>query len=123
MTPLEQITRVAYEAYAAAMLAHAIEVPAYDKLPRDMQEAELGSVNYFRTSPMANETSMHTDWMLHMQEEGWSYAPDLDEEKKTTPMLVLFSDLPPFAQLHDHIFYAVCRILLPAMQEDDLDAE
>lgn len=38
--------------------------------------------------------SVHISWMRQRQSEGWTYAPAYDCEKKTTPNMVDYGELP-----------------------------
>ena len=44
---------------------------------------------------------IHDVWAFHRVEEGWKYGPKRDDEKKETPCLVPYADLPESEKDYD----------------------
>lgn len=45
--------------------------------------------------------NVHDNWAVGRLSEGWSYGPARDDEKKTTPCLVPYSELPESEKEYD----------------------
>lgn len=54
----------------------------------------------------------HRQWMEHKKSQGWKHGPVKDPDKKEHPDLVPFEELPPVAQLKDHIFFQTISHIL-----------
>lgn len=53
----------------------------------------------------------HISWMKKKLDDGWTYGPVKDAEKKEHPCLVPFAELPREQQAKDYIFRAVVHAL------------
>lgn len=71
----------------------------YDPKPIDTTEIELSEELLALTEQIAENT--HDVWAKGRMEEGWVYGEVKDSEKKTTPLLIPYADLPESEKMYD----------------------
>lgn len=64
----------------------------YEPKPIDMNGIELPADLVELTEKLAEHT--HDLWSLNRLSQGWTYGPKRDDDLKTNPCLVPYSDLP-----------------------------
>ncbi len=75
------------------------EQPSYSPEPIDTDGIELsGSLRHLREVLAEN---VHDRWALGRLAEGWTLGPERDDEKKTNPTLVPYSELPESEREYD----------------------
>jgi hypothetical protein len=107
MALIEAIARVAHEtnrAYCQSLGDHS--QPAWQDAPGWQKESARMGVDLHLSGDFGPEAS-HVAWMQQKLDEGWSYGPVKDPEKKEHPCMVPFADLPREQQAKDYIFRAV----------------
>jgi hypothetical protein len=75
-----------------------------------------GVQNHLRNPGLTPQQS-HQAWMQSKIQDGWTYGPVKDAEKKTHPAMVPYEGLPPEQKTKDFLFKAVVDVLrsrLPA---------
>ncbi len=58
---------------------------------------------------------VHITWMNQRIKEGWSYGPVRDDEKKQTPCIVPFQNLPEIEKEYDRI---TARTVINTLQNE-----
>lgn len=71
----------------------------YDPKPIDTTGIELSEELLALTEQIAENT--HDVWAKGRMEEGWVYGEVKDSEKKTTPLLIPYGDLPESEKMYD----------------------
>ena len=71
----------------------------YDPKPIDTTGIELSEELLALTEQIAENT--HDVWAKGRMEEGWVYGEVKDSEKKTTPLLIPYGDLPENEKMYD----------------------
>ena len=71
----------------------------YDPKPIDTTGIELSEELLALTEQIAENT--HDVWAKGRMEEGWVYGKVKDSEKKTTPLLIPYGDLPENEKMYD----------------------
>ncbi len=71
----------------------------YDPIPVDTSDVVLPAELLALTERIAE--NVHDVWAAGRIAEGWTYGPAKDSEKKTTPLLVAYSDLPDEEKAYD----------------------
>ena len=71
----------------------------YDPIPVDTSDVVLPAELLALTERIAE--NVHDVWAAGRIAAGWTYGPAKDSEKKTTPLLVAYSDLPDEEKAYD----------------------
>ena len=106
-----QIAKVAHEvnrAYCQALGDNS--QPTWDDAPEWQRSSAMLGVE-LHTSGDHGPKASHISWMKQKVDEGWTYGPVKDPEKKVHPCIVPFSELPREQQAKDFIFRAVVHAL------------
>lgn len=107
---LDQIARVCHEANRAYCRTIGDFSQVEWKLAPDWQrESARMGVDLHLMGDFGPEAS-HAAWMRNKLDNGWTYGPTKDAEKKEHPCLVDFDKLPPEQQVKDHLFRAIVHV-------------
>lgn len=113
---IEACARAAHEAnraYCAFMGDYSHK--SWDEAPDWQKEsARDGVLNIVREN-IATAQQSHEGWMRHKLAAGWRYGAVKDADKKEHPSLVEFDKLPFEEQAKDHLYIAVVRAMLNAL--------
>ena len=66
-------------------------------------------------NPSTTPEESHEGWKKHKIEEGWTYDHIKDEEKRTHPCIVPYSDLPKEQRVKDYLFINIAKGSLSAI--------
>ena len=81
------------------VLVNEREKTPYIPHPIDLSDVELSEeLNELKEAIAENA---HEVWAENRMREGWTYGPVRDDEKKQTPDMVAYSDLPESEKLYD----------------------
>ena len=108
---LEQIARVAHEvnrAYCQAIGDNSQQ--KWEDAPEWQRVSARMGVDLHTMGDFGPEAS-HVSWMKQKLDDGWTYGPVKDPDKKEHPCLVSFDDLPVDQQAKDFIFRGVVHAL------------
>lgn len=83
------------------------EVPVADF--ETNKDSCVSGILKFIKNPDVTPAKLHQSWMDFKFNDGWTYGPVKDFEKKTHPCLVPWSDLPKEQQTKDEIFIGICK--------------
>ena len=73
----------------------------YKPEPVDTSQITLPSELHTLAEQIAK--NVHEVWALERIKEGWTYGPVRDDEKKTTPCLVPYEELPESEKEYDRL--------------------
>jgi len=62
-------------------------------------------------------SASHDSWLMQKRDDGWSYGPVKDPEKKQHPCFVPYEELPVEQRLKDYLFGAVVKAYFNALEE------
>ena len=71
----------------------------YEPKPLETSDVELPEELLALTEKIAE--NVHDVWALGRMSEGWVYGKDMDDKKKTTPLLVSYCELPESEKDYD----------------------
>ena len=71
----------------------------YDPKPIDTGKIELPPEIVKLTEALAENS--HENWAVGRIKEGWKYGPQRDDNQKTHPLLVAYSELPDSEKQYD----------------------
>ena len=72
----------------------------YNPIPIDISDAVLDEKLYVLIEAMAK--NFHDIWAKNRMEQGWTYGPQRDDDKKQNPCLVEYEALPEHEKLYDY---------------------
>lgn len=107
------IARVAHEVNRAYCLALGDKSqPAWEDAPEWQRSSAIAGVEFHLCNPHADASASHEHWMRQKHEDGWTYGPVKDPERKQHPCMVPFEQLPLEQQVKDHLFRAVVHAIV-----------
>lgn len=112
MIPVEQIAIAAHElnrTYAASI--GETPKPAWLEAPEDQRASCRAGVAKFLAEPESTPEQMHQSWMAMKEQNGWTFGPLIDQEKKEHPCMVPYDQLPEAQRVKDYLFSGIVRIL------------
>lgn len=71
----------------------------YKPSPIDTSDVKLDKNLYELVEAMAK--NVHETWAKNRQAQGWTYGPKRDDDKKQTPCMVEYEELPESEKLYD----------------------
>lgn len=75
------------------------------------KESAVKGVKFKLDNPDAGDHAMHNSWMTMKLDDGWVFGKVKDEEKKTHPCLVDYSELPEVDKAKDALFNSIVNAL------------
>lgn len=121
MSSVEKITftaQIAHEANRAFSLQNGdASQPCWADAPEHVKQSAINGVMAIDRYPNMTPAESHANWMTHKQNEGWTYGPSKDEEKKTHPYMVPYANLPEAARLKDLVFGTAARAALATYED------
>jgi hypothetical protein len=100
-----QIAKVAHELNRAYCLSLGDDSqPTWEEAPEWQKTSAINGVIFHLGHPEATPENSHESWLKQKKEEGWSYGPTKDVEKKEHPCFVPYSELPVEQKAKDYIF-------------------
>lgn len=111
MTP-QNIARVAHEANRAycTVLGDASQLP-WESAPDWQQQSAINGVNFHLANPGSLPSASHENWLKEKLEQGWTYGPVKDPDKKIHPCIMPYDGLPLVQQIKDALFIAIVHAL------------
>ncbi|MEM7327711.1 MAG: RyR domain-containing protein [Pseudomonadota bacterium] len=110
---LEPVARVIHAAIRAWSVAHGqASLPDWNEAPQWMKDSTYTSIKFVLDNPTADAGAQHVQWMDQRRAQGWTYGPVRDDDRKTHPMLVPFSELPIMEQKKDDLVSAIVKALV-----------
>lgn len=76
-----------------------MDIKKYNPVPVDTSDVVLPEELLALTEKIAE--NVHDVWAVGRMAEGWTYSPVKDLEKKTTPQLVTYEELPDEEKAYD----------------------
>ena len=90
------------------------QVP-WEEAPQWQRDSAVKGVEMHLADPNASPAASHESWKKQKLEEGWTYGPIKDPEKKEHPCIVPFADLPKEQQVKDWLFRGVVHAIAREM--------
>jgi hypothetical protein len=105
---IELIARVCHEVNRAycESLGDISQLP-WEEAPEWQKNSAIRGVRLHMEYPDAGPQASHDEWMKEKIDEGWTWGPVKDAEKKEHPCLVHFGGLPREQQAKDYIFRSI----------------
>lgn len=82
----------------------------WDNAPDWQRQSAINGVQHRMDNPDATPEDMHNNWLKEKTEQGWVYGKYKDEQKKTHPCCVPYSELPVEQQKKDSLFSAIVDV-------------
>jgi len=115
---LSTVAIIAYEAVRAFAKEHGDNHHRrWGKLSEEHQKSLIEGAMFHFINPQIGPEAAHLARCKRLMEQGWSFGPEKDEEKKLTPLLVAYSDLPPERQFKYFIFAVVAGNLAQFVED------
>lgn len=116
---IEQIAHVCHEANAA--LCRTVgdnSQKSWDKAEEWQRQSAINGVKFALGNLDAPAAAQHDAWMSDKEKAGWKFGPIKDPDKKEHPCMVPYIDLPLDQRLKDHLFKAVVRAFVDAINRE-----
>ena len=85
--------------------------PLWSDAPDWQKESAIAGVQGVLWDPETTPEKSHELWFNHKVEEGWSWGPTKDPEKKKHPCMVSYDQLPEERRIKDELFLAIVHVL------------
>jgi hypothetical protein len=108
----EEIAQVCHEANRAycATIGDNSQLP-WNEAPDWQKQSAIKGVEFhlasLKNGVKPSPSASHDAWLLEKQQDGWSYGPVKDVEKKEHPCYVAYEQLPVEQRLKDYIFAGI----------------
>ena len=79
--------------------------------PEWQRNSAIAGVNFCIDNPDAPASANHESWLEVKRQEGWTYGPVKDAEKKEHPCFIPYEGLPVEQQKKDALFKAIVAAL------------
>lgn len=90
-------------------------VSGWDAYSPEERQAETRYIAELRAGEVSTGEQHHEAWARMRSQQGWTYGPVKDYERKTTPLLVPYAELPWRQRVKDK----VCEALVPLLAEEE----
>jgi len=109
---IEDVARVCHEANRAycAALGDRSQLP-WEDAPQWQRDSAINGVRFSWTNPDALPSASHENWLAEKRDQGWTYGPVKNPERKEHPCFVPYDDLPKEQRAKDYIFQGVAKAL------------
>jgi hypothetical protein len=107
------IARVCHEANRAYCQAMGDDSQKpWEECPEWQRKSAIDGVMFQMANPETTPEDSHINWMTHKASDGWIYGETKDEEAKTHPCMIDYSELPAEQRAKDHIFSAIVKSMV-----------
>ncbi len=108
----QDIARVCHEANRAlCMTQNDSSQPKWEDAPDWQKNSALDGVKFHFENPDAGASASHDNWREDKVNDGWTWGPVKDPEKKQHPCMVAFDELPIQQRLKDYLFKSIVHAL------------
>lgn len=91
----------------------------WDQSPDWLTESIIAGVSAVIENPGIEPSESHRRWLQRKKEEGWSYGPIKDPDKKEHPCFLTYSDMPNEQKVKDRLFINIVNALRILHQEPE----
>jgi hypothetical protein len=110
---LRSVAMVCHEANRAYCLSIGDDSQlSWKDAPDWQKESAIAGVKAIKDNPETTPEESHKGWLALKESEGWVYGELKDAEIKTHPCMLPYDQLPEPQKVKDHLFGAICRVLL-----------
>lgn len=85
--------------------------PSWDDAPEWQKMSCIDGVIFNLNNPDAKPSESHECWLRDKENNGWTYGPVKDVEKKEHPCFVPYDELPEKQKTKDYIFKAIVNTM------------
>lgn len=89
--------------------------PLWEDAPQWQRDSAVKGVELHLNNPDLGPAASHEAWMREKLDDGWTYGPVKDADKKEHPCIVPFADLPKEQQIKDWLFRGVVHAIAREM--------
>lgn len=115
---IADVARIAYEAVRTyAMTIGDNHHRKWSRLDEKHQQSLIGGALFHFVNPQIGPEAAHLMRCKKLMDKGWAFGLDKDEEKKLTPILVAWDNLPPDRQMKYFIFCVVAGNLAQYVED------
>lgn len=109
---VEKIARVCHEVNRAYCRSIGDDSQLSWPEAQDWQKTSaVNGVNFKLANPDASPERMHASWYTEKAEQGWTFGPVKDVDKKEHPCFVPYLELPLEQRVKDYLFSAVVEAM------------
>ena len=121
MIKYEQIAKIAHEVNRAYCKAIGDDTQSiWENAPAWQRESAINGVKYHAANPNSSPEDSHNSWMEEKRQQGWSWGPIKDPDKKEHPCFTEYHLLPLDQRVKDYLFIAVCRSTIDCEEGEGL---
>lgn len=107
---LERISRICHEAVRAyARGLGDFTIMPWEITPVWKQDVVRKGVTYCVVHDHPGPEAAHTNWVIDMGEQGWTWGAEKNEALKTHPCILPYERLPHHQRIKDDIFCAIIK--------------
>lgn len=105
---VEQVAEICHEANRAYSKSIGEEPKAsWGDSSDAIKKSAIDGVLYRWANPEVSPADMHNNWLAFKQEQGYVYGEKIDNEAKTHPCIVEYSELPEEQKIKDSLFISI----------------
>lgn len=105
------IAQIIYDANGALCRNNNEDWIPWEKLTEEQQKGYEKAVLMKLANPSMTPKEQHESWLSTRISEGWVYGEVKDVEKKESPCLVPYEELPLNQRVKDHLFASIVLTL------------
>lgn len=83
----------------------------WEEAPKWQRTSAMHGVRFYMDNPNATPKDMHDSWLKEKLDNGWTYGPLKDSERKTHPCIMEYEKLPESQKIKDRLFLTVVKSL------------
>ena len=83
----------------------------WEELDEETKQSAIQGVQGILDGTVDSPEKSHENWMQFKLDNGWTYGPVKDEEKKEHPLLIPYDELPESQRVKDDLFGAIVDAL------------
>lgn len=102
-----QIAQILYDANGAMCRINNEDWKPWNELTEEQQKGYEKAVLMKLSNPEMTPKEQHEAWMKQRTEQGWVFGEVKDVEKKTSPCLIPYEELPANQRIKDDLFQAI----------------
>lgn len=109
---IRQLARICHESNKALCdAAGDFTQPPWFLMTPHAQDMTISGINALLKEPDLTSEQVHEKWVQAKLDAGWSWGPEKNEEKRTHPCIVPWSELPEEQRAKDDLFKAIVNSL------------
>lgn len=122
-----KVSNIALLAHAALnALAHILtgsDLIDWEAAAEDAKARLIAGIQMILDDPQATPEQQHEKWLAARQAEGWKHGKERDADKKISPLILPYAELPTDQKARDYVLFALVRSAMGIPDADDAVAE